>query len=144
MATEVQNPQPSEPSTGSLVAGIVNDIQDLVKQQVQLTRKELEQEFNHGKEAVVFLVLGRFLSLAGVVGLCLMLAHLLHWLAAPAGTDPSGLPLWAGFAIAGGAFVAVGVGLLLAAKKSVEAIGTPLHESARALKETFEWKTNPR
>jgi uncharacterized membrane protein YqjE len=144
MATEVQNPQPSEPSTGSLVAGIVNDIQDLVKQQVSLTRKELEQEFNHGKEAVMFLVVGRFLSLAGVVGLCLMLAHLIHWLAAPAGTYPPGFPMWACYAIAGATFVGAGLGCLYGAKKSVEAIGTPLHESAQALKETFEWKTNPR
>jgi uncharacterized membrane protein YqjE len=144
MATEVQNPQPTGPTTGSLVAGIVNDIQDLVKQQVQLTRKELEQESNHGKDAVMFLVLGRFMSLAGVVGLCLTLALLIHWLAAPAGTYPPGFPLWASFAIAGATFVGVGIGMLFAAKKSVEAIGTPLHESARALKETFEWKTNPR
>jgi hypothetical protein len=139
MATEVQHQ--TEPTAASLVSGIVNDVQDLVKQQIALTRRELESEFRHGKEAVAFLVVGRFLGLAGVVGFCLMLAHLLHWLGAPTGSDPSSLPLWASYAIASFVFVAAGLGCLWGAKKSVEAIGTPLHESARAMKETFEWKT---
>jgi len=123
------------------VSGIVNDLQDLIKQQINLTRQEVEGELRHGKEAVLFLVLGRFVCLAGVLGFCLMLAHLLHWLGAPTGSDPSSLPLWAIYAIASATFVLAGLGLLFGAKKSVEAIGTPLHETARALKETFEWKT---
>jgi hypothetical protein len=139
MATEVQHQ--TEPSAAALVSGIVNDVQDLIKQQVRLTRKELESELQHGKDAIVFLVLGRFVSLAGVIGLCLMVAHLLHWLGAPTGSDPSSFPLWASYAIAGVTFLLGGLALLYGAKKSVEAIGTPLHESARALKETFEWKT---
>lgn len=139
MATEVQHQ--NEPSTGALVSGIVNDLQNLIKQQIQLTREELKAEFQHGKEAVAFLVVGRFLGLAGVVGLCLTLGYFLHWLGMPSGADPSSLPLWAAFAIASLVFVGAAVGMLYGAKKSVDAIGTPLHESARALKETFEWKT---
>ena len=139
MATEVQNR--SEQSVASLVGGIVSDVQDLIKQQFHLTRQELLDEYRHGKEAVEFLLVGRYLSLAGIVGFCLMLAHLLHWLGAPAGSDPSSLPLWVSFAIASATFVVAGLACLWGAKKSVDAIGAPLHETARALKETFEWKT---
>lgn len=140
MATEVQNH--SEQSVASLLSGIVSDFQDLVKQQLRLTRQEIETELSKSKAPVSLLAAGWLICLVGVFAFCLMLAHLLHWLGMPAGSDPSSLPLWASFAIVSGLFLILGGGVILAAKNKFEAIGTPLHETVEALKENIEWKTN--
>ncbi len=139
MATEVQNH--ADPSIASLVGGIVSDVQDLVKQQLRLTRQEVETDLRKSKEPVSLLAIGFAFCLAGAFVACLMLAHLLHWLGAPAGTDPSYLPLWASYAIAGSVFLIGGGAIVFAAKKKFEAIGTPLRDTAQALKENLEWKT---
>ena len=49
MATEVQNQ--SEQSVAALVGGIVGDVQDLIKQQLELTRKEIEADLRKTREA---------------------------------------------------------------------------------------------
>jgi len=139
MATEVQNH--SEESVTSLASGIVSDFQDLLKQQLHLTRQEIKAELRQTKEAALFLALGGMISLIGLFAVCLMLAHLLHWLGAPAGTDNSALPLWASFAVVGSLFLLAGGFTIIAGKKKLDAIGTPLHETAQALKENIEWKT---
>jgi len=140
MATEVQN-HPEE-SMASLASGIVNDFQDLLKQQLQLTRQELTAELRRSKEAAWFLSLGGVVCLIALFAFCLMLAHLLHWLGAPAGNDPSHIPLWACYAIAGSLFLLGGAVAIIAGKKKIDDIGTPLHETTQALKENLEWKTN--
>jgi hypothetical protein len=140
MATEVQHH--SEESVTSLASGIVNDFQDLLKQQLQLTRQELKAEFRQSKEAAAFLSLGGVIVLIGLFAICLMLAHLLHWLGAPTGSDPSALPLWASFAVVGSLFLLGGGFAIFAGKKKIDEIGTPLHETTQGLKENLEWKTN--
>jgi len=141
MATEVQN---QSESTGSLVSGIVRDFEDLVKQQLRLTRQEIEMDLRKSKESIPFLAAGFTVCLIGAFAVCLMLAHLFHWLGAPAGTDPSSLPLWASFAIVAGLFLFAGGSMLMAGKKKLAAMGTPLHETVQGLKENIEWKTNTR
>jgi len=141
MATEVQNY--SAQSVTSLVSGLVSDFQDLVKQQLRLTRQEVEADLRKSKEAVSFLAIGGGLALLGAFAGCLMVAHLLHWLAAPAGTDPSSLPLWGSFAITGGLFLSGAGVAFLAAKKKLDALRHPLQDTALALKENLEWKTKP-
>jgi len=142
MITEVQHE--SEQSLTSLVSGIVNDFQDLVKQQLRLTRQEIETELRKSKEPVLLLAAGWLVCHLGGIAICLMLALLLHWLGAPAGTDPSSLPLWACFALVGSLLLIAGGAMLLMGKKKMEAIGTPMHETVQALKENIEWKTNNR
>jgi len=143
MATEVQNH--SEESMASLASGIVSDFQDLLKQQMELTRREIKAEIREGKEAALFASLGGALCFIGVFALCWMLVHLLHWLRGPARTTIAslGVPLWGSFGIVGSLFVVAGGAAILAAKKKLNAIGTPLHETAQALKENLEWKTTP-
>lgn len=139
MATEVQNP--SDQNGAALVKGIVDDFQDLVKQQLRLTRQEIETELRKSKEPLSLLAIGSGLCLTAIIALCLTLAHLLHWLGAPAGTDPSHLPLWASYALVCGLSLIVGWILIMLAKNKMEAIGTPLQDTVQALKENIEWKT---
>jgi len=143
MATEVQNH--TEPSLTSLVSGIVNDIQDLVKQQLQLTRREIEEDLRKTKEAASILALGLGIAFLGAIPFCLMLVHLLHWLCLPPGSaaDPSHLPLWGCFAIVGGLLTAVGASVAFLGKKKLDTLH-PLDHTAHALKENLEWKTTPK
>jgi uncharacterized membrane protein YqjE len=84
MATEVQN-RPETESVATLVSGIVTDVQDLIKQQLQLTRKEIEADFRKTREAASLLILGLGVLFFGGFALCLMMAHLIHHLATPSG-----------------------------------------------------------
>jgi hypothetical protein len=139
MATEVQNN--TDESVASLSRGIVNDFQDLLKQQLQLTQQEIKAELRNTKEAALFFSVGGVICLIGLFAICLMLAHLLHWLGAPAGADNSTLPLWASFAIVGSGFLLAGGLAIIAGKKKIDDIGTPLHDTTQGLKENLEWKT---
>jgi len=140
MATEV--PNHPEPSVTALVSGIVNDMQDLFKQQLRLTRKEIEADLRKSKEAASLFVFGCVIALVGAFGLCLMLAHLINWLGLPAGeSERSHVPMWASYAIAAFVFLIGGGLTILAGKKRMDSMGVPLHETAQALKENIEWKT---
>jgi len=141
MANEVPNQPPEQQSVTSLLTGIANDFQDLLKQQLKLTRQEIVTDLRQSKEAAIFFTAGGVVCVVGLIGLCLMLAHLFHWLGQPAGTDPSSLPLWGAFAIAAGLFLVGGGALILFGRQRLESMGTPLHETAQALKENIEWKT---
>jgi hypothetical protein len=140
MSPEVHNR--NEPSLSTLVDGIVHDLQDLIKQQVQLTRQEIGEDLRKMREAASFLVVGLLLVIPGVVTLCLMVAHLIHWLALrPGELDSSFIPLWVCYLIAGVLFLVVGGALAYLGKQRMEAIrGAP--QTAQALQENVEWRIN--
>jgi hypothetical protein len=144
MATEVQNR--SEPSLASLVGGIVNDMQDLVKQQLQLTRREIEDDLRKSKEAASVFVVGLGVGFLGAFFLCLMAVHLIHWLTLKpdAPGDPSFFPLWACHLVVAFALLVL-AGILLAVGQhklnSVSPINNPATE---ALKENVQWLTTPK
>jgi hypothetical protein len=132
MATQVQsNP---EMSTTSLVSGIINDAQELLKQQLELFKAELKQDMDKAREGSMLFIVGSGLSSVGLIVLVLALAHLLNW-AFP------GLPLWGAYAITGGAVTAVGSALLAGVYYWFKA-SKPLSITATALEENVEWKTN--
>jgi len=142
MATEVQNR--SEPSVSSLVSGIVTDLQDLIKQQLQLTRREIEEDFRKTKEAASLFALGAGICFLGAITLCFMLAHLLHWLTSQPGLDPAALPLWASFGIVGLVFVVIGGGLAYAGRQKFKSVNPMQNPATEALKENVQWLTTPK
>lgn len=143
MATEVQHP-PSDRSVTSLVGGIVGDVQDLVKQQLQLMRKEVEDDLRKTTEAASLLGIGLGVLFFGALELCLMLAHLLHWLTGPPTLDPASLPLWGCHAIVGVVLVIIGLGLAWAGKKTIANVHPLDNPATEALKENVQWLTTPK
>jgi len=142
MATDVENR--SEPSLSSLVSGIVSDVQDLIKQQLQLTRREIEEDFRKTREAAALFCVGVGVTLLSAISFCLMFAHLLHWLTAPPGTDLARLPLWGCHAIVGAVLVIIGGALVSMGKQRMKSVD-PVHNPAtQALKENVQWMTNPK
>jgi len=140
MATQV--PTSSEPGISTLLREIVNDIGDLVKQQIQFARAEIKADLQKSKEAVAFLALGAGSAFVGVLFFGLSLVHLLHWLTAPPGADPSGLPLWGCHGIIAALFLVIGACLLLTGRKMLTPSNVLPVQTVEVAKENVEWITN--
>jgi len=132
---------PADQSVASLVGGIVTDFQVLLKQQLQLTRKEIESDFRKAKDAASDFSLGAAICYLSAIVLCLMLPLLVYWLASPAG-DPAKIPLWGCFGLVGVALGALGGALIYAGKQKMDHMTPLLHKSTQALEENLEWTTN--
>jgi len=119
----------------SLVGGILNDAQELMKQQLALVRREIQDDIRKTKEGVVSLALGAgAAALAGIL-LCLTAVYLLNW------AFPE-LPLWGCYAIVTGIVTALSGALLLAGKKRFDTFNPLPDQSLQGLKENLQWKTN--
>ena len=140
MATELQNH--TEQSTTSLVGGIIDDMQDLVKQQVQLTRNEISGEIQRASEAAQFFAVGAAILFFGAFTLCLALVYLLHWASSPTGSDAAKIPLWACYALVGGPLTVVGGVLTWMGRAKMQTIHPLQNPATEALKENVKWATN--
>jgi hypothetical protein len=128
---------PSDQSVTRVVAGIINDAQELMKQQFALFKHEVKEDLRKTKEATLAIGIGATVVGLGVLLLCFGLVWLLNWAAAA-------LPLWVCFAIIGGALAIIGAILLAAGKKKLGSINPLPGESAQALKENVQWSMNPK
>jgi len=122
-------------SLTSLLTGIVNDAQELFKQQLALFKSEVQQDIRKSREALTSLALGAIVGLIGAVLLCLMLVHLLHET-----TDPH-WPLWACYAAVGGPIAVLGAVLIGWGYTKFQSFNPLPDETAAALQENIEWKT---
>src|SRR5438132_3036731 len=135
MATDLRTG--TEPTLTGLVTGIINDAQDLLKQQLALFRQEIKDDVRKTKEAALSLSLGIGMVVVGGLLLCAMLVHLLHW-AAPL------LPLWSCYGIVGVVFLACGGAFFYAGKKRLQSFNPFPDQSVGALKENVQWLMNPK
>jgi len=115
-------------SVTALVTGIVNDAQELMKQQFALFRHEVKTDLRKTTNAVLLLAVGAVVAFVGVVHLTTMLAYLLH--------ERAGLELWAGFGIVGLALAAAGALLLFQGKHKLTSFNPLPDESLRELQTT--------
>jgi len=109
----------------------------LIKQQFELLKHEVKEDFQKTRDATLMLGIGSVVALVGLIHLTLMLVYLLQW-AAPS------LPLWACFGICGGLVVIVGGGLLYAGIHKFNSFNPLPDETAQALKENVQWITQPK
>jgi Putative Actinobacterial Holin-X, holin superfamily III len=135
MATDLKNE--NEPSMTSVVSGIVHDAQELLEQQVELLKHEIRADIRQAKVATQVLSVGAAFGLVGGLLLGVALALLLQF-AAP------DLPLWACYAICGGALLALGAGFFAAGVAKLHAINPVPEQSAEALKENLQWTMKPK
>ncbi len=121
---------------GTLMSGIVGDVQDLIKQQASLFKHELRADVRHIMQAALGLVVGATVLLVGLILLCFMLVYLINWLA-------PGIPLWACYGIIGGAAIIIGLAVVLMGRDKLRSNLVP-RESLASLKENLEWTRKPR
>jgi hypothetical protein len=124
-------------SVSALVQGVIDDARNLLNQQIALLRHEVKSDLQKTKEAARNLALGTGISLVAALSVWLMLVHLLHW-AAP------DVPLWGWYGVVGGLCAIVGGALLFLGREKLRVFNPLPDQSAQALKETIQWKTNPR
>jgi len=120
---------------GELVAGIVQDAQELIGQQLALFKQEVRQDLRRARDGAAFMAAAAGACLIGSLLLVLMLVHLLNWLA------PDNLPLWSCYGIVGGVLALIGA--VLAWRGSQKFEHALPEKSAKALEENLEWKTKP-
>jgi len=118
-----------------LVAGIVNDAQTLIREQLTLFQVEVKNDLKRTTNAAIPLSAGMLVCLVCIFCLATTLALVLGELA--------GLPLWAGFAIVTALLAVTGGGLILWGKFRFDAFNPLPDESVEGLKETIQWKTKP-
>ncbi len=124
-----------EPSLTSLVAGIVNDGQTLIKQEIALARREIREEVHKVIQAALSLSIGAGLLVMGAFFLILAVPLLLAW-AVPA------IPLWGWFAIVGAVLAISGGALLFLARARAEEIHIVPPQTATTMKENAQWIRN--
>lgn len=135
MANDLQTGSEPASLTG-LLTGIVNDLQDLFKQQLALLKHEIRRDVHETATAGASCVAGAVITAVGMMLLGLGLVYLLAW-----ETD---LPLWASFLIFAAAFLLTG-GILVYVGAHKFSTMHPLGEgTAEALKEDVQWITNPK
>jgi hypothetical protein len=116
----------------SLVGGIVNDAQNLIKQQFTLLKSEVQEEIRQARAAATLMAAGCGVAALGGLLLALVLVHLLE-----AQTD---IPLWGCYAIVGGVITLIGVVLLVAGRKEASNVElTPPPQTTEAAKENLAW-----
>lgn len=126
----------ADPSMTALVTGIINDSQELMKQQLALFKSELRRDLARAQEAGTALAIGIATMALGGVVLAFMLAHLLNWALET--------PTWAGFGLVGGALAVLGLVLFLLGRNQLAALNPLPDETVRAVKENMQWLKNPK
>jgi hypothetical protein len=129
------NAADSPTSMTELVGGIARDFQTLMRQEVQLAKVELHQEWDKTKTAAGSMAAGAGLLAVSGLLLAFALVYLLAW-GVPA------LPLWSWLAIVGVVLGTVG-GILVAAGRSKAAdVSVIPPRTAETMRENVQWLKN--
>jgi polyferredoxin len=134
MSTNLQTG--SEPSLASLATGIINDVQELFKHQLNLLKHEFQASLRASVEASASLLIGAAILLVSGIMFSFGLVYLLHW--------ATGLEYFACFLIMGGVLVIPGAGLVYTGTRSIKSVETVAEEATQTIKENLEWTTKPR
>jgi uncharacterized membrane protein YqjE len=131
-----QTPQGSngtEPSVTRLVSGIIEDAQTLLKQQAEMLKAEVREDFQRSKRAAEFGALGIVFGTVGAMGLITALAYLLH--------EQFQFAMWASWGIVGLVFLIAGVVLGGFSYILLERFNPLPDKTLNALKENLTWQT---
>lgn len=120
-------------SVAPLLTGIINDVQDLLKQNLTLFKVEVREDVRKTKEAAAALGVGAGLAAVGGLHLSLMLVFLLSLI--------PDIKLWVCFGIVGAVFTGVGLALFVRGKNKIESFNPLPDESAEALMENVQCLT---
>jgi hypothetical protein len=132
--------QNGAPSMSSLVGGIIDDAQRLIRQEIALARREMQEEMNKAKVAALSFGAAAAVGLLGAVLTGFTLAHLIHW--AAGASDPSAIPLWACYAIVMALFFAAAAVLFFMAKSKATEIHLVPRQTVDSLRENVKWLKN--
>ena len=117
----------------NLISGIVDDAQTLLRQQADMLKAEIKEDFQRSKRAAEFGAVAVVLTTVGVLVLIAALAYLLH--------EQYHLAMWASCGIVGGLFTIVGVACGAFSYILLERFNPLPDKTFNALKENVTWQT---
>jgi hypothetical protein len=127
----------STPANGNLtglLSGIIDDAQKLVRQQIDMLKSEVREDFQRSKRAAEFGGMGIVLLTVGFLGLVTALAFFLH--------EYYQFSLWVSWSITGGLFLLVGGALAATSYILLERFNPLPDKTFNALQENLSWQTN--
>ena len=102
----------AQPGVASLVGGIIEDTQTLIRQEVALARRELQDEWTKAKAAAAMLGIAAVVCGLALLLLSFCIVNALEFV----------LPAWACFLIVGGAYAILGGFLMVAGINKINEI----------------------
>ena len=120
-------------SVSGLVSGIISDAQHLLRQQAEMLKAEVREDFQRSKRAAEFGAIGVVCATVGALGLITALAYLLH--------DQFKIEMWASWGIVGGVFLLAGISLGGFSYILLERFNPLPDKTFNALKENITWQT---
>jgi len=132
MTTNLQTDENTSMTT--LVRGIVDDAQELAKQQFALFKAEVREDARKTREASTMLGAGGLLTF---VGLLVLVFGVAHWLYAAI----PGTPLWVWYLVVGGVVAVAGLALAYAGYEKFRSFNPLPDKTAKALTENLTWPT---
>jgi len=142
--------EPAEVSMTSLVKGIVEDSQELIKQQLTLFKVEIAEDTRKTREAMTSVVFGGATAYVGAILVGIALACLINW-AIFGSKLPHDTPeyvlasmSWIGFAVVGLVLTGIGIALTFVGFQKFNTFNPLPDESVKALQENLEWTAKPK
>jgi hypothetical protein len=134
----------TEPGVAALAKGILDDALNLMRQHVLMFKAEIREEFRQLLMALIPLACALAPLLMGVMMLCFMIVHLIHWETLPAGSmaDPAAIPLWGDFGIIAAGLLLFGGILLAIGIYRIKHVHLLSEQTAHALEEDIQWLMN--
>jgi hypothetical protein len=129
MATRLQSTRNG--SLPDLVAGIVDDVRTLIRQEMALGRAEVLQQINKTKRAAIAVSAGIGAGAVGILFLLLLVVQVIH--------EAGGLPLWGSYAIVGGVLVVIGCILFFLGKRQASEVNLVPRQTIESIKENVQW-----
>lgn len=121
--------QPDTESLGTIVTGIVGDLQDVVRGEVQLAKAELKEDAASLGKGAGMIAAGAFLALVGFMFVMLGVTYLLH----------KSLSMWLSAGIVGVVLLIIGIIAAMAGKKALSVANLKPEQTIDSLKEDQQW-----
>lgn len=115
----------------ALLDGLISDVRNLLRQELQFARHELQIELANAKTGLASVGLAAGLVSLGELLLLLMIVHLL--------VAVTGLPLWASYGIVGSLLIGAGSLLMLWARARASEMRQVPQETVKTIRETALW-----
>ena len=124
------------PSVASLVGGIIGDAERLVRQEIALARREIQQEWEKARAAALAMAVGLLVLLLGGVFLGTMVVYMIHEL------SRQQVPLFGAYGIVGGACAVIGGVLFYFGTQKAKEVNVVPPQTAETMKENVQWMQN--
>jgi uncharacterized membrane protein YqjE len=119
----------SSESVGTLISGLIKDIQDLLRGEIQLAKTELKEDASAAGKGIGYLIAGGLIGLIALVFVALAASALLDkW-----------MQTWIAVAIVAVALAVIAAILAMSGKSKLNASNLKPEQTIESLKEDKEW-----